>query len=88
MQITLNLRALLPSDRFPAGGANLRMTRLVPLQMRRRGVETRLVLPGEAVVAPRTDPRCFEPWPAGTSGSANWRQERLCQPGRSPPEKV
>ncbi len=41
MQITLNLRALLPPDRFPAGGANLRMTRLVPLQMRRRGVETR-----------------------------------------------
>ena len=56
MQITLNLRALLPSDRFPAGGANLRMTRLVPLQIRRRGIETRLVLPGEAVVAPRTDP--------------------------------
>jgi len=56
MQITLNLRALLPYDRFPAGGADLRMTRLVPLQMRRRGVETRLVLPGEAVVAPRTDP--------------------------------
>ena len=56
MQITLNLRALLPSDRFPAGGADLRITRLVPLQMRRRGVETRLVLPGEAVAAPRTDP--------------------------------
>jgi hypothetical protein len=56
MQITLNLRALLPSDRFPAGGANLRMTRFVPLQMRRRGVETRLVLPGETVAAPRTDP--------------------------------
>jgi len=32
------------------------MPRLVPLQMRRRGVETRLVFPGEAVVAPRTDP--------------------------------
>ena len=32
------------------------MTRLVPLQMRRRGVETRLVLPGEAVAVPRTDP--------------------------------
>ena len=53
MQITLNLRVLLPSDRFPAGGAELQMTRLVPLQMRRRGAETRLVLPGEAVVAPR-----------------------------------
>lgn len=56
IQITLDLRALLPADRFPAGGANLQMTRLVPLQMRRRGVETRLVLPGEAVAAPRTDP--------------------------------
>jgi hypothetical protein len=56
MQISLNLRALLPADRFPAGGANLRMTRLVPLQMRRRGIETRLVIPGEEVTVPRTDP--------------------------------
>ena len=56
MQITLNLRALLPSDRFRADGADLRMTRLVPLQMRRRGVETRLVLPGEAAAALRIDP--------------------------------
>jgi len=56
MQITLNLRALLPADKFPAGGANLRVTRLVPLQMRRRGIETRLVLPGEAIAVPRTDP--------------------------------
>jgi hypothetical protein len=55
MQTTLNLRAFLPADRFPAGGANLRLTRLVPLQMRRRGIETRLVLPGEAVLAPGTD---------------------------------
>ena len=55
MQITLNLRALLPADRFPAGGANLRMTRLVPMQMRRRGVETRVLIPGEAVAASRTD---------------------------------
>ena len=55
MQITLNLRALLPVDRFPAGVTNLRMTRLVPLQMRRRGVETRLVLPGEATAVPQRD---------------------------------
>jgi site-specific DNA recombinase len=55
MQITLDLRALLPAERFPAGGSNLRMTRPVPLQMRRRGVETRLVLPGE-IQASRTDP--------------------------------
>jgi DNA invertase Pin-like site-specific DNA recombinase len=56
MQITLDLRALLPAARFPTGGSNLRMTRPVPLQMRRRGVETRLVLPGEALETPRTDP--------------------------------
>jgi site-specific DNA recombinase len=56
MQITLNLRALVPTDRFPAGGPNLRMTRLVQMQMRRRGVETRLVIPGEKVTVPRTDP--------------------------------
>jgi site-specific DNA recombinase len=55
MQITLNLRALLPADRFPGGGGNLRLTHLVPLQMKRRGIETRLVLPGE-MQAPRTDP--------------------------------
>jgi site-specific DNA recombinase len=56
MKITLNLRALLPADRFPAGGTNLRMTRTVPLQMRRRGIETRLVIPGEEVAVPRKDP--------------------------------
>ena len=76
MQITLNLRVLLPSDRFPAGGAELQMTRLVPLQMRRGGAETRLVLPGEAVVAP-TIPRTSA-WHA-TSGSANWRQRGVDQ---------
>jgi site-specific DNA recombinase len=47
MQITLNLRALVPADRFSTGGTNLTIARLVPLQMKRRGVETRLVLPGD-----------------------------------------
>ena len=56
MQITVNLGAMLPLDQFPPGGANLRMTRLVSMQLRRRGVETRLVIPGEAVAASRTDP--------------------------------
>ena len=32
------------------------MARLVPMQLRRRGVETRMVIPGEAVTASRTDP--------------------------------
>jgi site-specific DNA recombinase len=55
MQITLNLGAMLRLDQFPPRRANLRITRLVPMQMRRRGVETRLVIPGEAVAASRTD---------------------------------
>jgi site-specific DNA recombinase len=56
MKITLNLRALLPADRFPVGGTDLRMTRTVPLQMRRRGIETRIVIPGEEVAVRRKDP--------------------------------
>jgi site-specific DNA recombinase len=56
MQITLNLGSMLRPDQFPHGGANLRMTHSVPMQLRRRGVETRLVIPGEAVTASRTDP--------------------------------
>ena len=56
IQIALNLRALLPAGRFSAGGASLRITRFVPMQMKRRGVETRLVLPGEAIAVPQRDP--------------------------------
>src|SRR5271163_3408466 len=56
MQITLNLGSILRPDQFPHGTTNLRMTRAVPMQLRRRGVETRLVIPGEAVTAFRTDP--------------------------------
>jgi len=56
MQITLNLRALLPTKPISDGGADLRMTRVEPMQMKRRGVETRLVIPGEAVTVSRTDP--------------------------------
>ena len=56
MQITLNLRALLPAEPISEGGANLRMTCMVPMQMKRRGVETRLVIPGEATTGSRSDP--------------------------------
>ena len=56
MQITLNLRALLPTELISDGGASLRMTRVVHMQMKRRGVETRLVIPGEAVAVSRSDP--------------------------------
>src|SRR5208337_836658 len=56
MQITLNLRALFPTEEISDDGAKLKMTRLVPMQMKRRGVETRLVIPGEAVTVSRSDP--------------------------------
>src|SRR5271154_3203076 len=56
LQITLNLGSMLRPDQFPHGGATMRMNRLVPMQLRRRGVETRMVIPGEAVTASRTDP--------------------------------
>ena len=48
MQITLNLGSMLRPDQFPHGRANLRMTRLVPMQLRRRGVETRNGDPGRS----------------------------------------
>jgi hypothetical protein len=56
MQITLNLRALLPPEFVLDRGASLRMTRVVHMQMKRRGVETRLVVPGETVAVARSDP--------------------------------
>jgi site-specific DNA recombinase len=56
MQITLNLRALFPTELVSDGGGSLCMTRVVRMQMKRRGVETRLVIPGEAVAVSRRDP--------------------------------
>ena len=88
MQITLNLRGLLPADRFPAGGADLRMTRLVPLQMRRRGVETRLVLPGEALATFRTDPALLRALARGHQWFGELAAETVTSTSRSPPEKV
>jgi site-specific DNA recombinase len=55
MQISVNLQRLLAADAMQAA-PDLRMTRLIPMQMKRRGVETRLVIPGEAIVPARTDP--------------------------------
>ncbi|MGB6562159.1 MAG: hypothetical protein WBE69_06100, partial [Candidatus Binataceae bacterium] len=55
MQITVNLGALLAPE-LSSCEINLRMMRLVPMQMKRRGVETRLVIPGEKVAVSRSDP--------------------------------
>lgn|ERR1700682_6429951 len=36
--------------------ADLKLTRLIPLQMRRRGIEMKFVVNGESKASPRTDP--------------------------------
>jgi site-specific DNA recombinase len=58
MQITVDLRALLPTELLSllGTGASIRMSRVVQIQMKRRGVETRLVISGEAVAVSRSDP--------------------------------
>src|SRR5262249_29638666 len=55
MQVTLNLRPLLAPE-LPNGGTGVRMNRVVPIGMKRRGVETRLVIPGETGALSRSDP--------------------------------
>ncbi len=88
MQITLNLRALLPADFMSAGGASLRITRAIPIQMRRRGVETRLVIPGEAVAVSRSDPALLRALSRGYQWFGELSPEEWHQPSRSRPEKV
>jgi site-specific DNA recombinase len=84
MQITLNLGSMLRLDQLPHRRANLRMTRLVPMQLRRRGVETRMVIPGEAVTASRTDPALLRALArAAIGGSGNWPPVEPHQPNRS-----
>ena len=56
IRVSLNLERLIaePIDtRDPAG---LTMTRFIPIEMKRRGVEIRLVIEGEAARAARSDP--------------------------------
>jgi site-specific DNA recombinase len=52
MEISLDLAGLMSFG----SGAPLTLNRFVPLEIRRRGVELRLVMGGEAAVAPRCDP--------------------------------
>ena len=56
IELTLALQSLMPSGWSVAQAGNLAITRLIPLQMKRRGVETRLVIPGETTSSARTDP--------------------------------
>ncbi len=46
----------MPSEWSAARAGSLTITRLLPVQMKRRGVETRLVVPGEITSSVRSDP--------------------------------
>ncbi len=56
LEVSLNLRCLLPSELATLKDSDLLITRMVPTKLKRRGVETRLIIPGEAIAATRTDP--------------------------------
>ena len=89
MQMTLNLRALLPPDLISGGGSGIPMTRVVHMQMKRRGVEMRLVIPGEAVAVSRSDPAFLRALSRGYqwfSELASGRAERLKDHARLPIE--
>jgi site-specific DNA recombinase len=77
MQITLNLRALLPIELISDGGASIRMTRVLQMQMKRRGVETRLVIPGEAVAVSRRDPALLRALSRGYQWFGELASERV-----------
>jgi hypothetical protein len=90
MQITVDPRALLPTELLSllATGASIRMSRVVQMQMKRRGVETRLVIPGEAVAVLEVIRLSCELCPAAISGLANCRPEKWHRPDRSRSERV
>jgi hypothetical protein len=56
IQVELNLASLLPCEIDMSSDARLSITRLVSLQLKRRGVELRLVLGGEGDSERKADP--------------------------------
>jgi hypothetical protein len=88
MQITLNLRALLPAALVSDRGGSLRMTRVVLMQIKRRGVETRLVIPGEEVSVSRSDPALLRALSRGYKWFGELASGRIASTSRSRPEKV
>jgi len=56
IRLSINL-PIGPSEKLAGRGpADLKLTRLIPLQMRRRGIEMKFVVNGDSAASPRTDP--------------------------------
>ena len=60
IRVSLNLKRLIADPIETRDAANLTMTRFVPLEMKRRGVEIRLVIEGESAPAARPDPHLLK----------------------------
>jgi DNA invertase Pin-like site-specific DNA recombinase len=56
IRLTLLLSALIPKDSKQQTAAYPAITRTIPMQMKKRGVETRLVLDGNRVTSSKVDP--------------------------------
>lgn len=75
IQLTLNLAPLISHRASVPAGARLTITRRVPLQIKRRGVELRLVLKGEANAVRRTDPALLNAISRAHRGSPSSHQD-------------
>jgi len=60
IRVSLNLKRLLADPIETRDAASLTMTRFIPLEMKRRGVEIRLVIEGETAPAARPDPHLLK----------------------------
>jgi site-specific DNA recombinase len=56
IRVSLNLKRLIAEPIDTGDPTSLTMTRFIPMEIKRRGVEIRLVIEGEAARAPRPDP--------------------------------
>ncbi len=56
IRVSLNLKSLITDPIETRDAASLTMTRFIPMEMKRRGVEIRLVIEGESARAARSDP--------------------------------
>jgi site-specific DNA recombinase len=56
LEVSLNLRSLVSPELPALKNSDFHITRLMPMRLKRRGVETRLIIPGEKMAARRADP--------------------------------
>lgn len=87
IELTLHLRSLMPPDRI-TDSCQPENNATGTYAMKRRGVETRLVLPGEVTSPARADSTLLRAMARGAIARLpSWLQEKRCQPSRPRPER-